>query len=491
MQWPDKVKAKLDALPDTPGVYIMRDRSGVVIYVGKAASLRSRVRHYFQQATLRSADPKLRGLIKSVADFDVLALRSESEATITESRFIKDYKPYYNVQQKDDKRFLLLRVNLNDPFPRFCTCRIRKNDGNAYFGPYASSAAAHTALDFIEKRFGIRHCRPRQPGPAEYKHCLNDIVRYCSCPCLEKISREDYLERVHLAASFLRGEKTEFLKEVDEQMKKAAAERNFEQAAALRDVLRMLREAVKTRIRAVKPEHIKAEEACRGVRELQTALNLDQEPRTIECYDISNIGGTNAVASQVCAVDGRPCKKRYRHYKIKTVFQSDDPAMMAEVIRRRLTRAIEEKTALPDLIVVDGGLTQVRAAVAIRNELRLDRPAIIGLAKRYEEIFTPDCAIDEPIRLAQDSAALLVLRQLRDEAHRFALTYHRKLRNQRIRESILDEISGIGEKKKQRLLQHFGSFARIQKASLNDLAAAPGIGPTFAQTIFEHLHPYQ
>ncbi|HBA83226.1 MAG TPA: excinuclease ABC subunit C [Verrucomicrobia bacterium] len=487
MNFSEKIKNKLQTLPDKPGVYFMRDKTGRIVYVGKAASLRSRVRSYFRQSTLRSAEPKLRGLISSIEDFDYLVVRTDAEAILTEGRMIKDYRPRYNILMKDDKRFLMIRVNLNDPFPRFEACRIDKCDGATYFGPYASSQAAWAALEFIERRFGLRLCRPRVPGPEDHKHCLNDIVRFCSAPCIGKISPEEYRERVETACAFMRGERPEFLVELHKAMEKEAAELHFEKAAALRDSLALLHRVIKERFRARKTLAIRTEDAQAGIAELQTVLHLERAPHVIEAYDISNISGTLAVASLVCAVDGVSAKNRYRLFRIKTVEGSDDPRMIAEVIRRRFERAQNEKTSLPDLVIVDGGITQMRAAKAELERVGLGQMPLAGLAKRFEEIHHANPAMESPIRLPMNSKALRVLQQLRDEAHRFALTYHRHLRLKRVRESILDEIEGIGDKRKQLLLTHFGSIARIKRASVEEIAALPGVGQALAETIKKQL----
>ena len=499
MHWSEKVKQKLAALPDEPGVYFMRDRHGKIIYVGKAVSLRNRVRSYFRPGTLRQAEPKLRGLIRSIADFDMLVLRNDAEATITEGRLIKEYRPRYNVLFRDDKRFILLRVDPTDPFPRFTTCRIRKQDQAVYFGPYANSAAAYAAREFVEKQFGLRSCRPRVPGELDYKHCLNDIIRFCSAPCVAKVSPEAYRERVEQALAFMRGERPDLLSGIRAAMQAAAEQRQFERAAALRDTLFLLQEAVKRRIRGRKSLAIKADEGRTGVRELQAALQLAHPPRVIETYDISNISGTFAVGALVCAVDGLPQRKRYRLFRIKTVEGSDDPRMMAEVIRRRYTRVLAEGEALPDLVIVDGGITQLRAARRELDGLGLQALPAVGLAKRLEEIYPPALAYTgrkagaadrTPVRLPEDSCALRVCKQIRDEAHRFALTYHRRLRLKRLRESILDEVPGIGEKRKTQVLAHFGSMARLRRATVEEIQAVPGVGPSMAGLIKEAVAGY-
>lgn len=497
MQWPDSINKKLQALPDAPGVYFMRDRHGKIIYVGKAASLRNRVRSYFRPYTLRRAEPKLRGLIRSIADFDILVLRNDAEATITEGRLIKEYRPRYNVLFRDDKRFILLRIDPSEPFPRFTTCRIKKDDAALYFGPYANSAAAYATREFLEKRFGLRVCRPRVPGPVDHKHCMNDIIRFCAAPCIAKVTQDEYRERVEEALGFMRGERPELLKEIRERMEQAAERKQFEQAAALRDMLFLLQEAIKRRIRGEKSLSIKGGEARAGIQELRALLQLDQAPRVIETYDISNISGTFAVGSMVCAVDGLPQRNRYRLFRIKTVEGSDDPRMMAEVVRRRYARLLEEKGSLPDLVILDGGITQLRAARKSLDELGLQSLPAIGLAKRFEDIYPMAMAYEAdrsynatPLRLPESSNALKVCKQIRDEAHRFALTYHRRLRMKKLRESLLDEVPGIGEKRKQLILSHFGSIARLRRASAEDLQEVPGVGPAMAGMIKETLGTY-
>ncbi|NLG34208.1 MAG: excinuclease ABC subunit UvrC [Lentisphaerae bacterium] len=476
-------------MPDQPGVYLMRNRQGKIIYVGKAASLRSRVGSYFRRGTFAKADPKLRGLIRSIDDFDVVALRTEAEATLTESRLIKDYHPRYNVLMRDDKRFLLLRVNLNDPFPRFDAVRLRKEDGARYWGPYASSASAWASLEFVEKQFGLRRCAPREPGPEDHRHCLNDIVRFCSAPCIGKVTPEQYRERVMTACGFLDGDRREFLEALRQQMAAAAKEMRFEKAAALRDLYLLLLKGIREKARGRKSLLLKKEEARRGLEELQARLGLSRPPEVIECYDISNISGTSSVASRVVSVGGVPTPARYRMYRIRTVEGADDPASMAEVIRRRFARALEEGERRPDLVLVDGGLTQLRAARAELDALGLPDQRVAGIAKQYEEIYHDPENEAAPLRFAADSHALRVIQQIRDEAHRFALTYHRKLRSQRIQESVLDDIPGIGERRKEKLLAHFGSVARLKKAAPEAIEAAPDVGPKMAALIHAALHP--
>ncbi len=485
MQIPEKIRQKLDALPDKPGCYLFRDRRGKIIYVGKAVSLRKRVQSYFRDATLRRGSPKLRGLVKSVGDFDILVVRNETEALLSESQLIKDYRPRYNVSLKDDKRYPLLRVDPNEPFPMLKLCRIRREDGAHYFGPFVSSGAAHAALDFAEKKYGLRKCGPRIPDAQTYKHCLNDIIRFCSAPCIAKVTPEAYRARVEEACEFLRGHRPQVLRELRDAMQEAAGRLDFERAGAQRDLLLRLQSVVKQRARVDATPAMRSERGASGVRELQEALGLAVPPRTIECFDISNIFGTHAVASMVCAVDGIPQRNRYRRFRIKTVTGSDDPRMMHEVVQRRYARVTREGGALPDLVVVDGGITQLRAARAALAELGLSALPSSGLAKKLEEIYWKDG--DAPLYLPRESPALRMLQRLRDEAHRFALTYHRTLRNRRIRESALDDVEGIGPARKQALLRHFGSIRRLMSADPAAIAQVPGIGPEMAKVIVETL----
>ena len=485
-----RLKEKLQTLPDKPGVYFMRDRQGKIIYVGKAASLRDRVRSYFHAATLRSADPKLRSLVHTIADFEFLVTRTEAEAVITEGRLIKEYRPRYNVSFRDDKRFLMIRVDPAEPWPRFDAVRLRKNDGAVYFGPYASTQAARAALEFLDKRLGLRRCRPHEPDADDHKHCLNDIVRYCSAPCIGKISREDYLARVEAACAFLRGERPDMLNELQQAMEDAAQSLDFERAAALRDTLLLLRRALRERSRGLKDLSLQKDEARQGLAELQSAFALAREPRIIEAFDISNISGTSAVGSLVCAEDGVPARRHYRMFHIKTVAGSNDPAMMAEVVRRRYERVLREQSRRPDLVLVDGGVAQLRAARRVLDELGLNDLPAAGLAKRFEELhFLLPNGCSRVVRLPLDSAGLKVLRRLRDEAHRFAIRFHRATRWKRLRASLLDGVEGLGEKKKIALLRHFGSLARLRKASEADMAAVPGIGPVLAKRIRNMLAP--
>lgn len=487
MEFSKAIQEKLKTLPDKPGCYLMRDRDGKIIYIGKAASLRKRVRSYFRSHTRRTAQPKIRSLIGSIADFDIVVLKSEAEAILTEGKLIKEYRPHYNTLWKDDKRFQMIRVDVQHPFPAISKCRIKKNDGAAYFGPYTSGMAAKVAVEFLERKFGLRRCRPRVPDADTYKHCSNDIIANCSAPCIGKVSQGEYRKRIDEVCAFLSGERMEMLKDLRAEMERMAGEQRFEEAAALRDMLIHLHNAVKERAKVRKTPKMKQDEARQGLKELQKQLKLPKEPRVIECFDISNISGTNSVASMVCSVDGVPYPNRYRRFRIKTVEGADDPRSMAEVVHRRYSRLQREGKPMPGLVMVDGGITQLRASKAELVELGLADLPIVGLAKRYEEIVWDWENNSGNLVLERHSAGLTIVTRLRDEAHRFAITYHRDLRRRRIMESRLDEIPGIGGSKKGALLKHFGSIARLNRATAQQIAEAPGIGKKTAELIRTEL----
>jgi len=482
------LKSKLRALPDKPGCYLMRDGSGRIIYVGKAASLRKRIQSYFRAAAFRSASPKTRSLVHSVADIDVITARNEAAAILTESKLIKDYQPRFNILLRDDKRFPLLNIDLNQKWPRFRLCRIRRNDNSLYFGPYLSSAAARAALEFIEKKIGLRKCTPPDPNEDTHRHCINDIIRFCSAPCIGKIMPGEYGSRVAEAIAFLRGERPLLLQELRTTMDQAAAKLNFEKAAIIRDALHLLLSAVKQRAHVARTNGVSSENARAGVAGLQMTLGLKHRPLLIQAVDISNISGKHAVGSLVAAVAGICHPALYRRFRITTVEKADDAAMMAEVIWRHFKRLKEERKKMPDLLLIDGGIVQLRAAQSVLGDLGLGDIAVAGLAKKFETIFLDQAGTVKTINLPSGSPALQLLQRLRDEAHRFALSYHHRLRAKLIRESALDEISGLGASRKQKLLRYFGSVNALSGASVDEIAAAPGISRILARKIREFLN---
>jgi excinuclease ABC subunit C len=525
---PDLSK-KVHEVPHKPGVYLMRDRLKRVIYVGKARDLRKRVGQYFTPSRTMRADLKTRALLDSVWDFECHTVRSEPEALLLEGRLIKEYRPKYNVSFRDDKRFLLVKVDERDEWPRFRLSRIRKDDGARYFGPYAHAGALRQTLKFLRKKFGALTFGRGAPSERELKSSTYQVPVK-----LSELTPEQYRERVAQACNFLEGQSQELIEQVDAEMRGAAAKLEFERAAELRNMLDDLRQTTKRMRRFTRTTLPTSIDPMADLAALQDALQLPRLPHVMECFDISNISTTHVVASMVRFVDGVPDKANYRRYRIRTVEGQDDFASMAEVVRRRYSRVLLEaeqrpeiggrrpeapgdgfidysssqenpvetlarlerdhpasdlrppaSVRLPDLIIVDGGKGQLSSACRELQRLNLYDLPIIGLAKEFEEIYRPGRPL--PLRLPEDSGALKLLQRLRDEAHRFANAYHQLLMKRRIAESILDDCPGLGEHRKQLLLRKFGSVARIRKASIEDIAATAGIGPKMAEQVAAFL----
>ena len=476
----DVLRERLKSVPTRPGCYLMRDRRGVIIYVGKAKNLRRRVLSYFRPGAKHA--PKVRSMVNTVADLEFMTVRNDAEALLTEANLIKKYKPHFNILMRDDKRYLALRADPEDPFPAFRTCRIVRDDGARYFGPFPSAPVVRAAKDFVEKKFGLRGCTVLAPDAETHRHCHADVVRFCSAPCEGRISVADYHARFDEACAFLRGERPQVIAELVEEMKAAAAAEDFRKAADIRDTGAALKEMTKAHFVRKSPE-MRREDARRGIAELAQALGLKEPPRVIECVDISNLFGTHNVASLVVAVDGLPDGRYYRHFKIETFEGADDPRAMSEVVLRRYgpDSTLAAKSPKADLYICDGGITQLRAARARFAEIGLADMPTVGLAKQQEILVTDDERGD--VFLPRDSEALMVVTRLRDEAHRFAITFHRSLRERTIRESVLDEVPGIGPAKKMALLKKFHSIYGIAKAAPADIASTAGINAELAAAV--------
>ncbi len=547
----ETIRKKLSAVPHKPGVYLHKDRFGTVIYVGKALNLRKRVSQYFQSSRRNGWDLKFNALIEAIHDFDVHIVRSEPEALLLESKLVKEFKPRFNIMLRDDKRFLMLKVNLNDPIPNFTFTRFKKDDGARYFGPFVNSVGLRNTVALARKQFNLRGCRVFTPGEADYKHCLYAHLKHCTAPCVGNVSREQYLEQVKAACNFLEGQCREMQGQLEVEMKKAAAAHDFEKAADLRDLIRDLNDTWKktekfARVPYNLPLSINPEN---DLVELAKVLGLAAPPLCIEGFDISNISGTFAVASLVSFKNGRPDRANYRRFKIKTVVGQDDFASMAEVVRRRYSRLLNESVAptqitkndddgqavpqelqtlvnetsrrvrrglpvknnfgrdavsasqnsnsgtatrhpsqmknLPDLILIDGGKGQLGMACAELKKLGLKKIPVIGLAKEFEEIYLPEKSL--PLRLGLDHPAVKLLQRIRDECHRVANSYNAQLRLKKISESVLDDFPGIGERRKAALLKKFGSVQRLRTATLEQIAAVPGFGGKAAEELKKFL----
>jgi excinuclease ABC subunit C len=477
----NNLKTKVRDLPNKPGVYLMRDQLGRVIYVGKARSLRKRVSQYFHPSRQMRWDPKTRALIDSIADFETFVVKSEPEALLLEGKLIKEYKPRYNAMFKDDKRFLMVKVQLNEPYPRFKFARLKKDDGARYFGPFAHAGSVRLTMQWIRKKYGVLVQGTGTPKEKDLKYST-----YLVPVPLAEIPHEEYSRRVDLACDFLEGRSKEAIGQLEEEMRAAARAMKFETAAQLRDVINSLREIGRaTRERKFTHDFAPRIAPQPEMEELQRVLGLTALPSHIEGFDISNISGTLSVAATVCFRDGKPHKEHYRHYRIKTVEGSDDFASMAEVVGRRYARVRAEGGTLPDLVMVDGGKGQLMAALRALWQLEIRDLRVIGLAKQMEEIHVSDQT--QPIRLPRNSPALHLIQRLRDEAHRFANSYHQKLRQRRVQESVLDEFPGLGEKRKLALLQHFGTIQRLREATVEKIAKVTGIGPKMAAALQEFL----
>jgi len=527
---PDLQK-KVHEVPHKPGVYLMRDRFNRVIYVGKARDLRKRVSSYFLPSKVAQADLKTRAMLDAVWDFETHTVRSDAESLLLEGKLIKEYRPRYNVSFRDDKRFLLVKIDMSDEWPRFRLARFKKDDNARYFGPYAHSGALRQTLNFMRKKFGVLTFGRGSPTERELKSSTYQVPMR-----LSEISAEQYRERVAEACEFLEGHSRELIAALETEMHRAAEKMDFEKAAELRNMIEDLRATTKPMRRFTRGSLPSAIDPLADVRALADALQLPRAPRIMECFDISNISTTHVVASMVCFRNGVPDKDNYRRYRVRTVEGQDDFASMAEVVRRRYSRTLLEAreanpdaaefsqenptdalarcratasvahradskrgacptiskidnpqsyVRLPDLIIVDGGKGQLSAACRELQRLGLHDLPIIGLAKEHEEIYRPGRAL--PLQLPMDSGALRLLQRIRDEAHRFANAYHQLLMKKRVGESILDDCPGVSQNRKNLLLRRFGSVNRLRKATVDEIAATEGIGRKLAEEVHRFL----
>lgn len=590
---------KIARAPTEPGVYLLKDHRGTVLYIGKARSLRERLQAYLGP----QKDPRRAALLGRIGDVETIVTRSEVEALLLEESLIKIKKPRYNVRLRDDKKYPYLKITVSEPFPRILLTRNIKPDGSVLFGPYTSARELRRALRGVKRIFRIRTCKRKLPeeNPAP-PPCLNFQLKRCLAPCTGRVPVATYRQVVEDVIEFLSGRNEKLIAELEARMWAEAQAQNYEQAALLRDQLLALREIVRHqqivsqektardvlgvargersaavalfRIREGKivareeyllaaprtvsqgeilegvlrsiythtadlPEEIilpaplpapdlfekffmenrqrrvvlttpkkgekrellelaqrNAEKALlekapvekrlpEGNRQLAEILGLPAPPRLIEGVDVSNTQGTNAVGAVVVFYDDRPLKSQYRRFKIRTVSGPDDFAMIEEVLARRVRGLLEKNLPLPDLVLVDGGKGQLSAAIRAYHQFDQEIP-ILGIAKRTDTLYYID---GREISIPATSPALKLLKRIRDESHRFAITFHRKLRGKKMVQSELDTIPGIGPARRQRLIQHFGSLARIRGASVADLARVKGISKNLAEKIFLHLHP--
>ncbi|MFP5342464.1 MAG: excinuclease ABC subunit UvrC [Candidatus Limnocylindria bacterium] len=606
------LQATLKRLPDRPGVYLMKDARGDVLYVGKAQSLRDRVRSYWQKQAPGGEIHRIRSVIDRVADVEVTEVDSVSEALLLEANLIKRFKPRFNVRLKDDKSYPYIKITLADDFPRIERTRKLVDDGSRYFGPYASASSVDESMNLVRRLFPFRTCTIdiRDGERALQRPCLLFHIKRCQGPCVEAIDRAAYRADIAQVELFLEGRQETLVKALHGEMGAAAERQDYERAATLRDKIRAIERTMESQkmaafarteldlvgmarqdgqaamtlftirdgkmvgrdvylldaareasddevlasfleqyyVRATSiprevyvpavvpdattleafladrrggPVHLRvpqrgekrsllglaarnaaehlAREGARwladqgktlaALEQLAEALGLPGPPLRIECYDISNFQGAESVGSMVVFEDGRPRTGEYRRFRIRTVQGPNDVASHQEVLRRRFRsvkageegRAEERRWAMPDLVIVDGGKGQVSAAKAVLDELGLHDLPLAGLAKEREELFLPGRAA--PILLPPTSSAMYLVQRLRDEAHRFAITYHRTLRDRRTVRSAFDDLPGVGPKRKRELLKVFGSIKRVREAPVEQIAAVPGIGPALAARI--------
>lgn len=587
------LEEKLKTLPELPGVYLMKDAQGKIIYVGKAIVLKNRVRQYFQANKNHSV--KVKTMVKKIADFETIVTASEVEALILECNLIKKYRPRYNICLKDDKSYPYLKLTLAEDFPRVFITRRIIDDGSKYFGPYTNSQAVKDSLELLRKLFPLRTCKNLGKRP-----CLEYHINRCLAPCVDKISRADYSDLVKATEKFLEGRTADVEKDLTAKMSVAAEEMNFELAAKLRDILlsvkkisekqkivtdtgdldaiglarlndevcaqiffirdgkvtgresfllngavdesdakvtaefikqyysrakisateillpvelldedvKILSEWLGAKIfepkRGVKKslvemanenaekflaeksarQELQEAQTSRAVEDLQKFLQLPKLPRKMECFDISHFQGAETVASMVVFQNGQPDKKSYRRFKIRsTEGKPDDFMSMREVTSRRYGKLTAEE--LPDLIVIDGGIGQLNSALEIIRSFGHE-VTVVGLAKEFELIFVEGKS--EPIELPRESQALYLMQRIRDEAHRFAITYHRKLRRLRNLKSELDNITGIGEKRRAELFKKFGSLDKIKSATLEELLTVPSMNKVAAESLINFFN---
>jgi len=434
---PEPLLKKIRSFPASPGVYLMKDGRGRVLYVGKAVSLRHRVGQYFQPSA--DLEPRKARLIAAVADVECLPAESEVDALLQEARLIKDLHPPYNVRLTDDKTFPYLEITVRDPFPGVYFTRTPASSGTKLYGPFTSAAGLRTAIGELQRIFRFRTCaldiRPDDPLHRSYRPCILYAIRRCTAPCAGHIDPDAYRKSIAHLRRFLKGKRSQVIRELVRDMKDFAARRQFEEAARVRDQLRAI-EALGRRGRLgvhLQPEvFAPAFDPAEGLKALAAILEAASPIRSIEGIDVANLGATEAVGAVVQFIDGRPFNPAYRRFRIKTVRRQNDVAMIREVVFRRFRRLAEELSVLPDLLLVDGGPTQLGAAADAVRAAGAKTPHLVSLAKREEAIFIFGKGGRRPLRLPRTHPALKILQAVRDEAHRFAQHYHHLLRRKAV-----------------------------------------------------------
>jgi excinuclease ABC subunit C len=426
---------KVKQFPAAPGVYLMKDEQGRVIYVGKAKNLRNRAGHYFTKAA--AEDPRTADLVKLIADVDFLPAETEVDALLLEARLVKDVQPRFNVDLKDDKSFPYLQIRIREDFPRVEFTRTPRRRGVKLYGPFTSAKSLRQAIQVLQRVFKFRTCSLDIDAEDQrwrwFRPCLLHSIRQCTAPCNFRVTKGEYRKQIRALRLVLEGKKDKLIAEMEKEMQEASEALLFEKAARLRDDVAALQKLGQRGDvnKDVQPEVFPIDPK-KGLAGLRKVLGLAQTPRTIEGIDVAHLGGQETVASLVNFIDGLPFKPGYRRYRIKSVRGVDDFASIREVVTRRFRRLVQQDEVFPDVLLIDGGKGQLNAALEAFGMLGIEPPVLLSLAKREEEIYRTGEA--EPLRLSRRSAALRLLQYVRDEAHRFAQHYHHILRRKRMEE---------------------------------------------------------
>jgi len=463
------LRARLPYVPSLPGVYLMRDASGAVIYVGKAKCLRRRLRDYLVN---RSRDPKVDVLVGEMKDFEVHITKLEKDALLLEERLITDFLPKYNLAQRQGRTRYWISVVVQGQLPRLEITREFGGPKSQCRGPYPSFAVAAWMVRFLNRLYGLRSCSPRFPSADDFRHCLEHVTNHCCAPCIGRVSSDEYQVRVERAGGWLDQPSWKIAGILKDHMRRLAETRQYERAAKCRDVIR----ALGSPSAKLPPKGLRVSKdlARMQIEDLTNALDLPDLPRSMEAFDISHLGGTGNVASLVCFANGLPDRKNYRYFRLSVEGPNDVECMSEAVMRRYRDRPA------PDLIVIDGGLPQLGAALAALRRVGVESAEVIALAKERETIFRADGSC---LQLELSRPALHLVQRIRDEAHRTANGYTRRMTRRRMSLTSIDRIPGVGPDLARRLLAEFGSPARVRQASEVQLRQVKGVGNALAKKI--------
>lgn len=471
----------MKGFPDRPGVYLMRDENGEIIYVGKAKSLRKRVSSYFRHT---HASPRLNKLVETIRDISTMRTETEIEALILENRLIKLYQPFFNVDLKMNERYAYIKITA-EKHPRIIVTRVKMDDGAVYIGPYVRVSEVRALLRLVERYLPLRSCGGAEAKPQNGRPCMKYSLGRCLAPCCGLCTENEYRDRVADVALLLQGHGAELVERLRKRMDKAARELKFEEAAHLRDTIRAIWRV--SRQQNTIPEIPSGKDNFWEVLNfMQKTFHLPVLPWRIDGFDISHSAGNFTVGVAVVFEQGYPNPSLYRKFNIRTVEGIDDFRSMKETLTRRYKRCLEGQEPLPQLILIDGGPVQLEFAMQALDELGIHNIPIISLAKEFEEVYMPNQK--EPVRLDHTDPVLRLLQHVRDESHRFAITSHRTRRGKSFTRSKIEEVPGIGRAKAAMLITKFGSVRAIKDLPPEELAAAPGIGPALAKRILAKLN---